>query len=201
MSEMLRNGTTCLIVLMLAPVLLADDASQTDKATKKPTELSVAPLDQIDFPDSRPKWVGSSVEFNDEADTIIVVSGPCETPEESLEELKLMQRAAVSTYISRKTKSGSFDFFPISDEDIERDLVIRSYEGEVVQGGMTRYEHAVELKFTEDKQESIQHAWKQVEVRDRLGALGVLGFLGTTMLICSSLLIGTVSRRIERSTG
>ena len=175
MSEILRNGSTCLIVLLLAPVLLADDASQTEKTTKKPTKLSVAPLDQIDFPDSRPKWVGSSVEFNDDADTIIVVSGPCETAEESLEELKLMQRAAVSTYISRKTKSPYFDFYPISDEEIERDLAIRSYQGEVMQGGTTRYEHAVELKFTQDKQEAIQHAWKQVEVRNRLGALGVLG--------------------------
>ncbi len=198
MSELIRNSTTCLVVLMLAPVLLADGTDKAKQTPKKPTELSVAPMDQIEYPETRPQWVGRSLKFDQDSDTIVVVSGPCETEQESLEELRLMQRAAISTYISQKTESGRFDFYAISDEEIERDLAIRSYEGEVTQGDMNRYEHAVELKFSDEKQQEFKTAWKQVEVHDRLGALGVLAFLGTMMLIGSSLLLGILSRRIER---
>ncbi|MFK8111947.1 MAG: hypothetical protein AB8B91_07080 [Rubripirellula sp.] len=193
----MRNSTTCLLVLMLAPVILADDTGKPVEKDK-PAELSVAPLDHVTYPDTRPKWVGQSVRYDEAADTIVIVSGPCESPQESIEELELMQRAAVSTYISSLTESGLFDFYPISDEEIGRDLAVKTYNGEVTRGDSVLYEHAVELKFTQQKREQILTAWKNVEVRDRLGALGVLVLLGAVLLMCSSALLGLVTKRVER---
>lgn len=200
MSEFMRNSTTCLIVLMLAPVIVADDSSsKADKAeVEKSSELSVPPMDLITRPDDCPDWVANSVDYDEHADTIVVVSGPSETIEESIEELKLMRRAAISTYIASLTESGNFDFYPISEEEIERDLVVRTYEGEVLQGDVTAYEHAVEMIFTDEKRQQIMAAWKNIEVRDRLGALGVLVFLGLSVLICSSAFLGLVCRRVAR---
>ena len=200
MSEVIRNGSTCLLVLMLAPVILADTPSESksSESEKPPTELSVAPLDHIIYPDDRPSWVGRSVDFDRDSDSIVVVSGPCDSREESLEELKMMQRAAVSTYIGQLTGSGLYDFYPISDEEIDRDLVVQRYRGKVTQGDMSQFEDAVELIFTEQKRNEIKAAWKNVEVRERLGALGVLGFFGTALLVCSSMLVGMLSRRIDR---
>jgi hypothetical protein len=197
MNELMRNSSTCLLVLLLAPVILADDSAKPVTAEKS-AELSIAPLDHVVYPDSRPGWVGRSVDLEGVADTIVVVSGPCESPEQSLEELQLMQRAAISTYIARLTETGTFEFYPITNEEIERDLVVRSYSGEVLQGDETHYEHAVELMFTPEKRQQILTAWKQVEVRDRLAALGVVSGLGTVLLICSSVLVGVFSRRSER---
>ena len=110
-----------------------------------------------------------------------------------------MRRAAVSTYVSQVSDSGGhFEFYPISDEEIDAELVKRRYSGTVTQGDMKMYEDAVELRFAEDQRQEIQAAWKNVEVRDRLGALGVMVFGGLVMLICSSALVGVASRRVER---
>ncbi len=202
MSNLIRNGSTCLLALMFAPGLLADEARQPSGA-EAATPLSVAPLDHIEYPEDRPAWVGQSSNFDHDAHIITVVSGPSETREESLAELALMKRVAVSAYVSRI--AGNPDIadtpnhvYPISDEDIDRELVIRRYSGEVIQGDMTKYEHAVELVFTEEKRQQIAAAFRDVEVRHRLGALGVLVLGGLITLICSSTLVGVFSRRIER---
>ena len=65
----------------------------------------------------------------------------------------------------------------------------RHYSGEVNQGDMTKYEDAVELVFTEENRQEIEAAWRNVEVRARLGALGVLVFGGLVTLISSSALV------------
>jgi hypothetical protein len=198
MSDLMRNSSTCLLVLMLTPALCADDV-KPQSLEGSPTPLSVAPLDHVVYPKDRPGWVQESTNFDTDAHTIVVVSGPSDSPEKSLEELSLMQRAAVSTYISGITDSaGQFDFYPITDKQIDRDLVVRRHSGEVTQGGMTKYEDAVELVFTEGKRAEIKESWTNVAVRERLGALGVTVFGGLVMLLCSSALTGVVSRRVER---
>ena len=130
---------------------------------------------------------------------MVVVSGPCETVEESEDELRVMQRAAASTLVTEIANSnGRFDFYSPSDEQIERDLVKRRYAGEVMQGDQTRYEHAVEIEFSEANQQQVRQAWRAVEVRDRLGEVGVLTFSGLTLLVCASAVTGWVSRRAQR---
>jgi hypothetical protein len=186
------------MLLMLAPTLCAETtpAGETDDA---PKPLSVAPLDHVEYPDDRPDWVESSLDIDGDSVHIVVVSGPCDTPEESLEQLKLMLRAAVSTYVSRITGSGGeFDFYPISDEQIDHELVVRRYEGTVVHEGTTKYEHAVELGFTDEKRQEIITSWNNVTVGDRLRALSGLVVGGLVMLMCSSALLGMFSRRAER---
>jgi hypothetical protein len=156
-------------------------------------------LDVIEYPQDRPAWVSQPLGIDQDSFSIVVVSGPCETRAESIEELRLMRRAAVSTYVSEVSESGGqYDFYPISDEEIDAELVKRRYSGTVTQGDMTMYEDAVELRFADEQRQEIQAAWTNVEVRDRLGALGVLVFGGLVMLICSSALVGVVSRRVER---
>ncbi len=198
MSHLLRNGSACLMMLAMAPTALAEHTHLEGSTVDAPKELSVAPLDHIEYPPSRPEWVDHSVEIDEHTTRIVVVSGPSDSSEESQQELKLMQRAAVSTYLSRLSDEGQYDFYPITDEEIERELVTRRYGGELLQGDTTRYEHAVELRFDEHKRAEIAAAWNNVEVRDRLGAVGVLVFLGTTFLICTSFVVGMFSRRVER---
>lgn len=197
MSVWIRAGSTSLALVLCAPALMAaENISVKDQGAT--AELSVAPLDHVEYPMDRPSWVSNEPYFDGDNDTIVVVSAPCETPEESLEELKWMQRAAIATYIARLIEfSGDFDFYPISDEQIDSDLVIRRYAGEVNQGGTTKYEHAVELRFDASKQIEITEAWKNVEVRHRLGAMGALTFVGLVLLICSSAFVGIFCRRVE----
>jgi hypothetical protein len=183
---------------MFVPVVLADE-SQPQSSDESPAPLSVAPLDVIDYPESRPSWVSQPLEINKDSLSIVVVSGPCETREESIEELRLMRRAAISTYVSQVSESdGQHDFYAISDEEIDTELVKRSYSGTLTQGDMTMYEDAVELRFADAQRQEIQAAWKNVEVRDRLGSVGLFVFSGLMMLICGSALTGTASRRVER---
>lgn len=199
MSQLMKNSSTCLMLLVLAPATFADNATSQDPETAAAKPLSVAPLDYVEHPQDRPVWVSQPANFDQDTHFIVVVSGPSDTPEESIAELQLMQRAAVSTYVSQFTDSGGqHDFYRITDRDIDNELVTRRYSGELKQGDMTKYEHAVELAFTEQKRQQIAAAWKAVEVRDRLGALGVIVFGGLAVLLCSSALVGTISRRVER---
>lgn len=202
----MRNNSTWLILLMVAPaasitaasITLADTLSQSGTVDGSAAPLSVAPLDHVEYPDHRPSWLDRTVDVDDDSASIVVVSGPCDTVDESLEELKLMQRAAVETYISR-ISGGELtgENFPISDEEIENELVVRRYEGDVYQGDSTRYEHAVELHFDADHREAILAARDNLEVRNRLGALGVLTFGGLMTLIGSSALLGFALRRTK----
>lgn len=201
MSQLIKHSSTCFLALMIAPAILADDATKTTTTDdESPAPLSVAPLDHIVYPSDRPEWVKKTTDFDAKSHKIVVVSGPSDTREKSLEELNLMARVAVSAYITRITDSGGYeqDFYSISDYEIDNDLVVRRYEGTLTQGDTTMYEDAIELVFTEAKRDEIKSAFANVAVRERLGALGVLLFGGLVMLMCSSAVVGVVSRRVER---
>lgn len=192
MSLCIRTFSTCLVILWLATNVIAHDP-------RAAAELSVAPLDHLEYPKDRPKWLGNKPDFGGDVPTIVVVSEPGETPQESLETLKWMQRAAIATYVSRLTDSpGDFDLIPISDQVIEEELVSRRYSGKLIQGDGTKYEHAVELRFSKSFQREIHAAWKNVEVGRRLSALGGLASVGFVMLIASSGFVGILSRRVRR---
>ena len=198
MSNIVRKSSTYLLMLTLVPAGYAAAATMKT-SVESPKELSVAPLDHIEYPESRPKWVSDLAESDGESFRAVIVSGPCDTVEESLEELRLMQRAAVSTLVTQIAQSdGRFDFYAPSDEEIERDLVIRQYAGEVTQGDQNRYEHAVEIEFSKAQQRAVRQAWQNVEIRHRLGAAGVVTFTSLVLLICGSAVTGMFSRRAQR---
>jgi hypothetical protein len=159
----------------------------------------VAPLDHVVYPSSRPEWITDRSQFKGDPFRVVIVSGPCDTAEESLEELRLMKRAAVSVFVAQIARSeGRFDFFSLSDEQIDRDLITREYAGEVIQGDRTRFEHAVELEFPEAFRTRVHEAWQATEVGHRLSAVGVVTFTGLLALIGSTALTGVLSRRAYR---
>jgi hypothetical protein len=198
MSQLIRNSSTCFLVLMITPAIYADDVSTTT-AQESPAPLSVAPLDHVEYPKDRPEWIKKSTDFDTEAHAIVVVSGPSDSAEQSKEELNWMAREAVSAYVTRITDAaGNDEFYSISEDEIDRDLVVRRYSGKLTKGDDTMYEEAVELVFTEGKRDEIKAAWTNVAVRERLGALGLMVFGGLVMLMCSSAVVGVVSRRAEQ---
>ncbi|TWT53870.1 hypothetical protein Pla22_15040 [Rubripirellula amarantea] len=179
------------------------DSNQVDsdlaESVSKSGELSVPPLDHVEYPSSRPDWVSNKPDFSSSSDTIVVVAGPCETKEECLEELRWMQRAAITTYIARLVEqAGGADFYTFSDEEVAGNLVARQYVGQVTAGGSPKYEHAVELRFDPKVKRDIIDAWKNQEVGDRLSALGAVTSLGAVLLLCSGGLIGIASRRVSK---
>lgn len=197
MSSLIRKSSAYLLLLTLVPAGYAAAATMQSEEGS-PKELSVAPLDHVEYPESRPGWVSDSPQLDDDSYRVVVVSGPCDTVEESLEELRLMQRAAISTLVAQIAQSdGRFDFYVPSDEEIEREYVTRQYDGKVTQGDQVRYEHAVEIEFTDAQRRQVLQAWQNVEVRHRLGALGVVTFSGLVLLICGSAATGMVSRRAQ----
>ena len=180
----------------------ASDQSVNDQLAEvdqDPKELSVPPLDHVVYPESRPEWTGNPVQERDNVATFVVVSGPCETRAESLQELKLMRRAALSTFIENVVGTfGSADFYQVSDERFDEELTQRRYSGEVTVGGTTQYEDAVEIRITESERDSILDAWRNTEVTQRMATLGVVTVGGFLTLVASSTLFGIAIRRRER---
>lgn len=197
MSTVTLKSPACMWLLTLIPAsCLAAAALSQENGVK---ELSVAPLDHIEYPESRPAWVSDSPQTDGKSFRAVVVGSPSDSPEESQEALRWMQRAVVADMVSQIAQSdGRSDFYPLSDEEIERNLVTRQYVGEVTQGNRTRYEHAVEIEFLKAEQGRVRKAWQQVEVRHRLRWLGVATLSGLTLLIGSSVLTGFASRRTQR---
>jgi hypothetical protein len=196
-----RLSTILVVTLILCGSMLDKASADGDgsKGEDSPKQLSVAPMDHIVYPDDRPTWVSDPVKQQDNEATFVVVSGPCDTPEESLRELNLMRRAALSTYISRITNYfGIKEFYDISDERIDQDFVMRRYSGEIIVGGTSQYEDAVEIRVTESERKLILDAWQNIEVFRRLQALGVAMFGGLAVLVVSSTAIGVVARRQDR---
>jgi hypothetical protein len=172
-------------------------ASVTDD--QDPQKLSVAPLDHIVYPESRPGWISDPVKQQGDEVTFVVVSGPCETSEESKREVKLMLRATLSTFIQNVTGSfGMDDFYQISDQRIDKDLTQRHYSGELMVGGNAQYEDAVEIRISKVERDRILNAWKNIEVVQRVKKLGVVAFGGFITLVVSSSAFGVAVRRRER---
>ncbi len=181
-------------------------AAETEPATvatlagKTTAELSVPPLDHVDYPADRPKWLDQLPSFGGDFDSIVVVTEPAESAEAAGEELRWMQRAAIGNYVAQTLDSPDrYDVYLPDEETIDRELVARQYTGVVTIGDETHYESATELRFDAKQKQAIEDAWKNVEVGQRLKALGGLASLGLVALMCTSGLIGVVSRRFARN--
>lgn len=218
-NSFLHSGTACLVMLALASTVAYAAESEFDGSdqvavetnTTKPvsTELSVKPLDQIDYPADRPSWLedeNENDEFLEGEDTrVIVVTDPSETLQLCLDKLEASQKVEVDKFVKSITKSDSFDFHLVNKDWIEERLVTNSYGGTLEQGGMEMYEQAVELTFTPEIEQEIKSAWNEIKlarekevVKDRLGVMAFLTFVGTTLLVCLSMFLCMLSRRAER---
>ena len=197
-------GCICSLSVADEQAAKASDKSVNDQLVEvdqNPKELSVPPLDHVVYPESRPEWLSDSVQERDKVATFVVVSGPCETRDESLQELKVMRRAAMSNFIENLVGTfGSAGFYQVSDKRFEEELTQQRYSGEVTVGGTIQYEHAVKIRITESECDSILDAWKNTEVTQRMATLGVLTAGGFLALVASSTMFGVAIRRRERKS-
>ncbi len=197
MTALMQSGSICLVALAFVSAVPAND-QVSESATETTTELSVPPLDHVEYPDDRPSWLDQAPDLESRIHTWVVVTSPCDTYDECSDQLAILKRAAVSSYIRELTKSDQVDFYPVNDKWIESQLIVKNYQGSVTQGDLPMVEQAVMLEFTPRNQQEIQAAWKNIQVRERLGSLGVLVFFGLVVLIGSSSLLGLIGRRIDR---
>lgn len=200
MSQVIHSGSACLMLLVLAQATAqAADENAASRPDAEPAPLSVAPLDQIQYPEDRPEWIDAPTNLKALPHCWTVVSGPSETSEQSSDELRLLQRASVETYLKTLPGAdGRLDFFPLTDEWIADQLVVKEYAGLVIQEGLTKHEHAAELQIDSDAKREMLAALKNDTVGQRLGVLGVLTATGLFGLVFSSALVGTFSRRVSR---
>ena len=198
MTALLHSGSICLVAFVFVSTAAADNDVPDVPVGEIAKELSVPPLDHVEYPDDRPAWLEEAPDFDSDIHTWVVVTQPCDTDDECAEELAVLQRAAVSAYIRQLTGSADVDFYPVNDQWIESQLIVDSYTGTLTQSNTPMVEHAVKLEFSRSNQQKILAAWKNIEVRQRLGGLGVLVFLGLALLIGSSSVLGIISRRVER---
>jgi hypothetical protein len=205
MTALLHSGSICLVAFVLVSTVNAGDDARdlvageiiNDEIAK---ELSVPPLDHVEYPADRPAWLEAAPDFDSEIHTWVVVTGPCDTEDQCAEQLAVLQRAAVSAYIRQLTGSAQVDFYPVNDQWIESRLIVDSYNGKLTQGDTPMVEQAVKLEFSRSDQQKILAAWKNIEVRQRLGGLGVLVFLGLSVLVGSSSILSIISRRVDRKS-
>ncbi len=188
-------------VLGMSPGLMAaeeDDAKASTPVASPPAELSVAPLDHVVYPADRPKWLADAPKLDGETHQWVVVTPACDSPEDAADMIAIQARGAVQSYVEQLTGATTERMeFPIEDRWIDDVLVAKRYSGEFTEGDAPRFEEAVMLSFSPTVQEQIQATWKNFEVRQRLGALGlgVTGFLG--MLFVGSGVLSVVGRRFQ----
>lgn len=210
MSVLMQSGSICLVTLVFVSAVPAHGQVSTSTVPESPEprsgvpesgvpesakELSTAPLDHVEYPSDRPLWLNDSPDLESRIHTWVVVTEACESGERCAEKLAKLQHGAVSAYIRALTGSSEVDFYPINDKWINSQLVIETYSGRLTKGGEPMFERAVMLEFTPRTQQEILKSWKNIRVRERLGALGVLVFFGLIALIGSSSVLSLVSRR------
>lgn len=213
----LRRPLNCLvsaavmaIAAAFAPAAASANATANDEPTETagvvaadpppsaPSELSVAPLDHVEYPSDRPSWVDAAPQLDPAADSWTVVSGPSETPAESAERLRIMTRAAIASYAKQLTGAPDADFLSINDTWIDCDLVEGRYAGTLTRGDTTLHESAVRLHFSPDAQEQIRAAWQETKLRDRLAVVAAAVGVAIGLLAVASALLSLLGTRGQR---
>lgn len=200
-----RAALFSLAMVMTTGVGFADTENDEDQSIADATELSIAPLDHLDFPSDRPTWINSSLEINEDAKGVIsiaVVSPPQPSPEAAAEMMEVMARGAVENYIDQKANSVSE---PIDSKKIEvkmdwiRDeLITRRYDGEVQLGEQTQYESACLLSLTAPHQATLNRLIENHQLMHRMGIVAVFGVGGFLSLVVGSIVFGGLATRQQR---
>lgn len=218
MNRIFRTGGVCLLLTLSTSVFAADGTPEIQSETEssvapsgiagsKVAELSVPPLDHIDYPRSRPQWCEQDPEFPKQGDHHVVVqSGPCDSADECDPPLDVMRRAALVAYVERLTDAFDDDWVDpnliltasLTDPTIDQRWVARRYEGPVTVGGETKYEKVIQLRFTPLDRAEFKRMLQEVQVQRRLTFLGLIGLVGTGLLVGCSGLTNFASRRVSR---
>ena len=209
-----RSSPTLLAIVLLSSSVLTMNVAQADETapaargkqaaastdSTAPAELSVAPLDHIEYPDDRPGWLENPPQLTEPTHTWVVVTPPSESPEQSEELLQVMQRAAVTSYVHRRVDPGCrADFVRVDNRWIDEQLVTQTYRGTLEQGDQTLHEAAVQLSFSPAVQQQIQQQWHDARVQNRLRTTGFAFGGGLLLLITGACATGCLSRRAEKA--
>lgn len=205
-----RMAAAALVGFLLAcgsPALATERAQAVASATAddvipsgEPHPLSVAPLNEVAFPESRPEWLNAAPSADGDVEVWPVTSLLRPTAEEARESLRLQMRGAVFAYAEqvlgaeRVARLASLD--QLSPE-IELLPLEDRYAGTALLGDQTVYEEAVRLRFDERYRRELGAVWRQAEVRRRLLFLGVAG----GGVFCLLLPVTGVVRRMANQRG
>jgi hypothetical protein len=165
-----------------------------------PKPLSVAPLDQIQYPEDRPAWIDAENDLRGQTHRWVVTTSPCETRAQAAGELERVLPVAVQLYAERlvRDSEGCRDVELGDAAQLARDAIARRYDGTVEQGDVTLYESAAELEFPRGVQAEIRRRCLNAEVRGRLGALGLFVGGGLACLILGSVMVNGCCRHADR---
>ncbi len=171
-------------------------ADSESNPTAVQSELSVAPLSHVVYPEDRPAWIDRSPDLQSDLHTWVVTTGGCDSVAECEEQLAVLTPAAVSLYIKETTDWICPEAF-LDPEWIDEELIGKRYVGTFHRGDSERHEIAVELHFDREARRRIAEAEQNAVVRERLQATGGLLALGLAGLCCTGGLLSVFSRRFS----
>lgn len=145
--------------------------------------LSVAPSDHVEYPADRPEWIDAENDLGLPLHRWIVRTPPCETREECEDVLAVMFLSELHRYGRALTGSPLVDQLAVEDEELLESLVARRYDGTLTQGNLPAYESALELRIGPDFQERVWRHVRNGEVRQRIGAVGVMSAGGLALVV------------------
>lgn len=208
MNTLMTNLLAGLLAAVgVVPAAGPSEAASGGSPQPPATELSVAPLDHVTYPDSRPDWItaagdASAAEALLDDQRVVVRSGLCDTRAQAQDRLSVAARVAVE---QRIVDWGDFRCDPgavtFSDEEIDQ-MITRRYFGTAEQGGLTMHEGAAELTFHPAIRQRIGETARNAEVGRRLSRVGgllsvaVIGLLGSTVVVSG---LSKRQRRTDRS--
>ena len=161
----------------------------------EPPTLSVAPIDHLTYPPERPAWVDVENDLEGKTHRWIVRTPPCDSREECDDRLAIALWAEMENYTAQLVGTTDVDgLLSIEDEEVLKQLVARRYDGTLSQGNLPAFESVLELQIGPEFQAGLQRAWQNREVRQRLGAVGVLVTGGWLALMTVAGITAGVSR-------
>lgn len=168
-------------------VMLISSGLAAEERVNGTNELSVPPMDFLDYPSDRPDWLKAT---NDER-RIVVITDPCETREDAVQAMadlkqvgacKLLESFLGENYTPLDTG------LLLTDSEINNLLVKQEYEGTLSVGGVESYECATELVITPDAEKAIIFSLRELAVADRVQrVVAVMSCLLVVLLVASTL--------------
>ena len=161
----------------------AADADGDAADADQPAALSVPPLDHVTYPDDRPDWVEAEDDLEAVTHRLMVRTPPCESREECEDRLarELVLKLQVYPSLLLDDPAAAF-LFPVDDKAITERVIARRYDGELRQGELPAFESVLELRIDAELQHQLRHRYRNRELRDRYGALAVLGVGGWVVM-------------------
>lgn len=175
------------------PAESQSDAAQPDQ----PQALSVPPLNEAFYPDSRPEWMEQAPEFNKSVDVWPVKSLLRPTAEEASESLAFQVQGAVAAYaehVINDARAAALSSHPEFEIDLAKLPAGDRYVGTATIGTETVYEEGAILRFDDAFRQKLQVAWREQAIQGRLQALGVAGGAGFLLLLAGT----GIARRVAR---